>query len=53
MGMLHAWGTCETNHLGDLGVNLVGTVILEWLVRKFGVDVWTEFICLRIDTRLA
>jgi hypothetical protein len=32
----------EGDHLGDLDVD--GRIILEWLLKKYGVSVWTGFI---------
>jgi len=35
--------------LQDLGVDV--TIILEWILEKYGGKVWTGFIWLRIGTR--
>jgi hypothetical protein len=36
------------NNSEDLGVD--GWIILEWILGKYGENVWTGFICLRIGT---
>jgi hypothetical protein len=34
------------SHLGEVGVD--GKIVLEWILEKFGMRVWTGFIWLRI-----
>jgi hypothetical protein len=36
------------DHSEDLDVD--GRIILEWILEKYGGKVWTECICLRIET---
>jgi hypothetical protein len=38
----------EGYHMEDLGID--GNIILEWILRKYVVRVWTGYICLRKGT---
>jgi len=38
----------ERDHLGDPSID--GGIILSWILRKWGVGVWTESSWLRIGT---
>jgi hypothetical protein len=41
--------TCkERGHLGDL--NIDGRIILKWLIKKYVVRMWTDFMWLRIGS---
>jgi hypothetical protein len=43
------WGSIrEGDHLGHPGVD--GRIILRWMFRKWDMEVWTEWIWLRIMT---
>jgi len=36
------------DHLEDIGVD--GTIILEWILEKYGAKVWTGYIWISVGT---